>query len=248
MRWRRAWSVLSLDRSTSFFRELWLWIDAPPTFQASLRGMMAPWVLSADVFYDEAGDFEYALSVWFVKEFGPERYWHLSDWVQRIFVEGGADRATEFLWGMLLHEIGHMASADSTLSSGTHSAIVELCEAVKRSSRQLEERVTDAMERPLSRWDTDILRVESDGDIDTHTDDIANTIGLIMDYNLFLEVWDQYCAHLTSLELRHLYRVGVDIASRKGFGEEDHRNRIAFPGSWQLDARRFLRRFQDKEK
>jgi hypothetical protein len=235
-RWLRGGLFLSLDMTRPFFAELWVPIETPESFQMQIREFLGPLVTKKS-YWDNQSALGYALMEWFHRIAGSDDFARLDWWMRNVMVLEGSDRLAETVWAPISFQVPPRFDVKFFVPEWISKVMREV-QSDQRSQRQLIGDKTDALEdQKPSDWDERMFALQ-----DSSADAIVTKITLIVEYNIFLGVWELHCAQLTYSNLFELWKWGEGIAL--GLGMDDLE--VPFPGGWRFEVAAFLSRFASR--
>lgn len=218
LEWSRLWWLLSLDLTAEFRAELWL----DQLSRSSLDYIRSGIDPAADLptYASDPRPKVYARLRGYEDRFGRQAVQHLVSWKRSVFIGGGSDRASEFLWRMAAHSPA-ISTADSAIAS-TLESVRQECAAHDRRT----EGKAHALQ--LSKWDQQAIAAE-----ESSRDEVIDAVKAIASTNAFARSWHSNVTAKGLDFLANLFAVvaGIPASVELQFDPET----IPFPSSWEFD-------------
>lgn len=218
LEWSRLWWLLSLDLTAEFRSELWLDQISRSSLDY-IRSGIDP-VADLPTYGSDPRPKVYARLLGYQDRFGREALDHLLWWKRSVFIGGGSDRASEFLWRMAVY-----SPAASTADSAIASALESVRQECSGQDRRSEEK---ARTLRVSKWDEQAIAAEQ-----SSRDEVVGFIKSIASANAFARTWHSHVTAKGIGFLGELFAVvsGFPTSAELQFDPET----IPFPSSWKFD-------------
>jgi len=220
LEWSRLWWLLSLDLTAEFRPELWL----DNLGDSSLGYIRSRLDVATDLpsYGSDPRPKVYASLEGFEEEFGREALDCLLWWKRCVFIHGGSDRASEFIWRMAAHSAASSV-ADSAVASAFESVRQDLSICDLRNEEK-------ARGLRISEWDQRAIAAE-----ESSPDEAVGFIRAIMTANTFARSWRSHVTIKGRGFLNKLFAVVSEIpaSAKLQFDPET----LPFPSSWEADLR-----------
>jgi hypothetical protein len=221
LRWSRIWWFLSLDLTADLEDELWL----TKVSQEGLSHIRSTIQIGSDLptYGSDPRRSVYARLREFRKKFGLDALEHLLWWERSVFINGGADRVSEFLW--------QMAICTRPVSLKQGSTILAAFDSVRRTcdiqGQLFQEKVARKTHSARDR-----ALIEAEGSSGLEVLELAKGIATT---NAFAQAWHSEATTrgLAFLEEAFAAVSSMPPSANPQFDPES----IAFPSSWEFDLR-----------
>lgn len=218
-RWKYTWFLLSLDRVTQLWPELWIRTRDPVALHAKLQQILRPY-LSGERFYHEAQRMSVDVLQAVEASFGIETVTALRNWCTYVLVDGGSDRAQEFFWSSLCAKLANGGGdLPPPLRERCHAVTMNM----QRRRAVLKAKLETARQTPLSPWDQQIVAL-SHGT----AEDADTAIAGIVKLNAFAEAWKEECVDLSSEQLVAMREAVEQVRTELDMADVE----IGIPGIW----------------
>lgn len=220
LEWSRLWWLLSLDLTAEFRSELWL----DKLSNGSLDYIRSGLDASADLpsYASDPRPKVYAKLDGYEEKFGREALDDLLWWKRCVFISGGSDRASEFLWRMAVY-----SPATWTADSAVASAFESVRQDCSTYDRRRAERAPGLR---LSKWDEQAIAAEQ-----SSLDEVLGSINAIASTNAFARSWHSNVTVKGVSFLSNVFAVisGIPASAELQFDP----GTLPFPSSWEVDLR-----------